>query len=121
MSSLFSLRDRSEPALLPFLHPRPVPRPPDWIEHVNTPLHAKDLQRLRRSVRRGTPFGPPAWVEATARLLGPEDTLRLPGRPSKATNRHDPASSPPTLFSQKPLRNVPVFSHFFVVSVKYLQ
>lgn len=91
-----SLRAWAEPPLVPWLHPGPVPRPPDWIDHVNTPLHAKDL-RLRRSARHGTPLGQPCWVEATARRLGLEDTLRPPGRPRKTADHPGPAS-PPTLF-----------------------
>lgn len=89
----------AERALMPFLRPRPVPRPLDGIGSVNTPVPTKDLLRLRRRVRRSTPFRQPAWVEPTAYLLGPDDTLRPPGRPRKATNPHDAASAPLTLFS----------------------
>jgi putative transposase len=88
-----------DPPLLPFLHPGPVPRPANWLAHVNTPLYEKDLKRLRHSARRGTPFGDRAWTEAAARNLGLEDTLRPPGRPRKADADHDSPSSPPTLFS----------------------
>jgi putative transposase len=94
-----SLRTWAGLPLVPFFHPGPVPRPETWITQVNTPLHAKDLKYLRRSVRRGTPYGEPAWMEATARHLGLEDTLRSPGRPRKAHQISDADSSPPTLFS----------------------
>ena len=40
-----------------FLDPGPMPRDPGWLERVNAPLSASDLERLRRSVDRGTPFG----------------------------------------------------------------
>jgi hypothetical protein len=73
----------------------------DWIAHVNTPPHEKDLKRLRRSVRRGTPFANGSWTEATARHLGLEDTLRPRGRSRKADREKDFPSSPPTLFSGK--------------------
>jgi putative transposase len=94
-----SLRDWVNPALVPFFHPGPVPRPTDWHTYVNMPLHAKDLKRLRRSVRRGTPFGKPSWTETTAGHLGLEDTLRPPGRPRKGNQGRDSPSDPPTLFS----------------------
>jgi putative transposase len=82
------------------LHPGPVPVPSGWVDHVNAILHEKDLKRLRESVRRGRPFGQESWVEATARQLGLEDTLRRPGRPRKSARRreNDPRCEP-TLFS----------------------
>ena len=60
----------------------PVPRPADWIEQVNEAL--SDLQRIRRSVAKGTPFGSPSWTAQTAGQHGLQFTMRSRGRPKKA-------------------------------------
>ena len=54
-----------------------------WLERVNEPLSAGDLQRLRHSVSRGRPYGQDAWTRETAIRLGLESCLRSPGRPRK--------------------------------------
>ena len=66
------------------LSPWPLPRLPNWVDHVNKPLTEAELDAVRRCVRRGRPFGDPAWIETTARQLGLETTLRPRGRPKKA-------------------------------------
>ena len=58
-------------------------RPADWIDRVNMPAKAEELEDLRRCVHRGRPWGDPAWVEKTAVRLGLESTLRDPWRPRK--------------------------------------
>ena len=68
----------------PYLHAGPVPRPANWLEHVHQPLTEAELERVRRSVNRGTPYGSAAWAERTARRLGLEASLRPRGRPRKA-------------------------------------
>ena len=55
-----------------------------WLERVNEPLSAGDLQRLRLSVERGRPYGEDSWAKDTARRLGLESTLRSRGRPRKS-------------------------------------
>ncbi len=54
-----------------------------WLERVNEPLSAGDLQRLRLSVERGRPYGDETWTRETAGRLGLEFTLRGRGRPKK--------------------------------------
>jgi putative transposase len=61
----------------------PSPRDPAWVDRVNEPLSAGDLQRLRESVARERPFGGEEWVRQTAQTLGLESTLRNRGRPRK--------------------------------------
>jgi putative transposase len=39
----------------------PVERPPDWLEWVNRPETAEELEALRRSLRRGSPYGSALW------------------------------------------------------------
>lgn len=67
-----------------FLHSGPCIRPPDWLQVVNAPETERELAALRRSVRRGTPFGNESWTRRTVRRLGLEATLRPRGRPRKA-------------------------------------
>ena len=62
---------------------KPPVRGPHWLRTVNAPLSAGDLQRLRRSVSRGRPFGDESWTRKTAERLGLESCLRPPGRPRK--------------------------------------
>jgi len=61
----------------------PVPRPPDWTRRVNRPLTDGELESLRRSVRRGRPYGSDDWTQRMAKRLRLESTLRPPGRPRK--------------------------------------
>lgn len=69
--------------LKPWLVQSPVPRPPNWIEWVNQPQTETEIASLRRCVHRGTPFGEPTWVRATANQLGLRSTLNPHGRPKK--------------------------------------
>ena len=53
----------------------------NWIEKVNEPLTDGDLQAVRKSAQRGSPFGDSSWQESTVARLGLESTLRPRGRP----------------------------------------
>jgi len=59
----------------------PVARAHDWLERVNRPLTNAELRDVRRSIRKGRPFGSSSWTRETATILGLEHTLRRPGRP----------------------------------------
>ena len=63
------------------LTPWPIPRLPRWLERVNTPLSAPELNAIRQSVQKGKPLGDPAWTSATAQRLNLNSTLRPRGRP----------------------------------------
>ncbi len=76
-------RQQTDPKLTPLLSAWPVVMPSQWIEIVNQPQTQEELERLRRSVQRGQPFGEEAWAEKTAKKLGLESTLRPRGRPKK--------------------------------------
>jgi putative transposase len=67
--------EREDPSF-PILSPRPLPRPMDWLEIVNRPQSEVELNALRRSVRRGSPFGSADWIAKTAKQLGIEPTVR---------------------------------------------
>jgi putative transposase len=59
----------------------PVPGPKNWLGGVNAPMTEAEVEALRHSVNRGTPFGSEAWVTRTARRLGLEASLNPRGRP----------------------------------------
>jgi putative transposase len=61
----------------------PTPEPPGWLEQVNGVETEGELEALRRSVRRGAPFGSEGWNQETAQCLGLASTLRPIGRPRK--------------------------------------
>ena len=67
----------------------PVPRPAGWLDFVNERQTPYEEEALRRSVRRGTPFGAEEWMKKTVEWLGLETTLRPRGRPKK----HPPKGS----------------------------
>lgn len=80
-----SLAEPSENS--PLLNPGPLPRGRDWLEHVNRPQSESELEAIRQSVKRGTPFGDDRWRTRTARRLGLESTLRPRGRPRKGREK----------------------------------
>ena len=59
----------------------PIPQLPNWVRRVNEPLTDKEITSVRRSVKRGSPFGDENWVGSTASRLDLESTLRPRGRP----------------------------------------
>jgi putative transposase len=66
----------------PWLSPWPVPRPVDWLEHVNRPQTEGELAAFRRLAQRGEPFGGPEWrtqVLADMGLRPRRDRGRKPG------------------------------------------
>jgi putative transposase len=48
---------------------------------VAKPQREKELEALRRSVRRASPHRDEQWEQRTAKVLGIESTLRSRGRP----------------------------------------
>jgi putative transposase len=83
-SSLHARLNPASPAArLVRLHPWPVDEPADWLEWVNQPQTAQELEALRTSVRRGRPFGDEPWQRQTAAALGLGHSLRPLGRPCK--------------------------------------
>ena len=65
------------------LHGGPVPRPEPWLDWVNGPAEEAEIQQVRQSVNRGTPYGSLGWVERVATSLGLEASLHPLGRPRK--------------------------------------
>lgn len=77
-TSLAAVSANSPP---PFFHPGPVPRGQHWFDFVNEPQTEAEVEAIRHSILRGTPFGDTEWQQRTARELGLESTLRPRGRP----------------------------------------
>jgi putative transposase len=61
----------------------PVSMPRNWVEQVNRPQTEAEVAALRRSVKRGRPYGDEEWEVRTAKALHLESTLRERGRPKK--------------------------------------
>jgi len=78
-----SLAARRQGGRRGLLHPAPVSLPKNWLELVNAPQTAAEIEAVRHSIRRGSPFGSSEWVQQTASELGLEFTLRARGRPKK--------------------------------------
>ena len=61
----------------------PVSRPRNWLRFVNQAQTARELEALRQSVRRGSPFGSEGWSARTVKRLALQSTVRPRGRPPK--------------------------------------
>ena len=61
----------------------PVLPPRNWAAVVNRSQTEEEVEGLRRSVARGSPFGNDNWRKRTAVKLGLDSTLRPRGRPKK--------------------------------------
>jgi putative transposase len=59
----------------------PVERPADWLDRVNRPETTEELEALRRSLRRGTPYGSALWQRQVVEHYRLQFTLRPPHRP----------------------------------------
>ena len=59
------------------------------MEFVNEPQTAEELEAIRQSVNRGSPFGNDDWQNEVVKNLGLESTLRPRGRPRKDENDED--------------------------------
>jgi hypothetical protein len=57
--------------------------PANWIDYVNLPQTAVELEAIRASVNRQRPFGDPEWVKKKARDAGLNQSLANVGRPRK--------------------------------------
>jgi putative transposase len=65
----------------------PVPRPKDWLASSHEAGSQAELEAMRHSVERGTPYGDERWLKATVARLGLESTLRPRGWPRKSAGQ----------------------------------
>ena len=82
-----SLRGRGEAGGGMPVYAPPVPLSRQWVRWVNEPMTDAEVESLRRSVNRGTPFGTETWARRMAERLGLEASLRPRGRPPTKTAR----------------------------------
>ena len=61
----------------------PILQPPDWVNVVNGEEPTGDVDRIRKSLRRGLPMGERSWMLDTANRLGLESAIHPRGRPRK--------------------------------------
>jgi len=61
----------------------PIATPIDWTAYVDQSMTTGEVERLRRSVNRHTPFGLDSWASDVCEKLGLESTLHKRGRPKK--------------------------------------
>jgi putative transposase len=74
-------RERGDAEAAALLTAWPVDPPRDWIETVNEPQTAAELDAIRICIARGRPFGSESWQKKTAERLGLSSALRAIGRP----------------------------------------
>lgn len=61
----------------------PIELPSDWERYVDEPLTGKELEELRQSVNRQSPYGDSKWQLKICKAFGLESTMRGRGRPEK--------------------------------------
>jgi putative transposase len=61
----------------------PIELPKNWDKYVDGPITGNELDKLRQSVNRQTPYGTASWQIQLSKELGLESTLRPRGRPAK--------------------------------------
>jgi putative transposase len=57
----------------------PIPLPLDWTTYVDAPLTDAEIEKLRNSVNRQTPFGSEDWKDELCVRMGLESTVRTRG------------------------------------------
>lgn len=71
----------------PPLAPSPIDRPTPWERWVDRDLLEPEVDRIRGSIARGTPYGTPVWTKRIANRLGLLPSLRPLGRPPNRITR----------------------------------
>ena len=61
----------------------PIDMPSDWVGWVNEAQTMAEVEALRHSVNRGTPYGCEEWTIRMAKMFGLERSLHPRGRPRK--------------------------------------
>ncbi len=65
------------------LTPWPVERRSDWVQWVNGPQTAAEVEAIRACIRQDRPYGVDAWIKSAMRRLG----WREPGKPGRPRKR----------------------------------
>ncbi len=61
----------------------PVELPKEWSKFVNESIAEKELEKLRQSVSRQSPYGDSSWQVDVSKAFGLESTIRPRGRPRR--------------------------------------
>jgi putative transposase len=61
----------------------PLELPKEWSKFVNESISEKELEKLRQSVSRQSPYGDSSWQVHVSKTFGLESTIRPRGRPRK--------------------------------------
>jgi putative transposase len=61
----------------------PIELPKEWTRYVDEPFGESELDRLRLSVNRQTPFGEATWQMKICEVFGLKSTMVKRGRPKK--------------------------------------
>jgi putative transposase len=61
----------------------PVELPKEWSKFVNESIAEKELEKLRQSVSRQSPYGDSSWQVDVSKTFGLESTIRPRGRPRR--------------------------------------
>lgn len=78
-----SHRERISKELEKVIDNIPISLPYEWNKYVDEPLTEIELEKLRQSVIRQSPFGSVEWQKKISKKLGLEHTLKPRGRPRK--------------------------------------
>jgi putative transposase len=65
------------------LSPWPIEKPRTWRAMVNRPQNAKELESIRKCVKKGSPYGSDRFMTQASARLQLKHTLRERGRPRK--------------------------------------
>jgi len=79
-SSLYK-RLRNIPSDKKLLAALPTALPTNYLDSVNTLFHKKDLESIRHSINKGTPYGSSSWTDHMVDEYKMHSTVRSPGRP----------------------------------------
>jgi len=61
----------------------PVELPKEWSKFINESISEKELEKLRQSVSRQSPYGDSLWQVHVSKTFGLESTIRPRGRPRR--------------------------------------
>jgi putative transposase len=78
-----SHRERLEERGRILLDDVPIGLQSEWRRYVDEPLTGKELEKLRQSVNKQSPYGDSRWQMKVCKAFGLESTMREKGRPKK--------------------------------------
>ena len=79
---------RQTPQNLEIVDAPPVPLPENWDAYVNSSLSLQELEAIRLSIQRQSPFGEKHWVEEIVHKFGLLSTINPRGRPPRTKINH---------------------------------